>query len=247
MDVRGDFRLPLVAVSEKFLLVVQQLLVRLCGELEVGALDDGIDWASFLQLQARFETASNRSEDLNSHLTESTVNTLGHVNIVASCTSAAVSTFFSLDGDGLSWADGLTKFARDAALLSAWVSSEGVFTSESGAERSLLERVVNGGRFLEDVGKGDGEAASQLGEENCLSCAVGDVFELHAFLFGVHVDPATMSSTEGRVFILVFRRQSGHRSELRCWSEDLFSCEKSKFSVRLTAFAGNSAMAALLV
>lgn len=150
-----------------------------------------------------------------SHLTESTVNTLGHVNIVASCTSAAVGTFFGLDGDGLSWADGFTEFAGDAALFSAWVSSEGVFTTETGTERSLLERVVDGGRFLEDVSKGDGEAASQLSEENRLSCAVGDVFELHALLLGVDVDPPTMSWTERRVLILVLGRKCRHRSELR--------------------------------
>lgn len=146
---------------------------------------------------------SVRDEKSMSHLTESTVNTLGHVNIVASCTSAAVGTFFCLDGDGLSWADGFAEFACDASFFSAWISSEGVFTTETGAERSLLEWVVDGGRFLEDVGKGDGEAASQLGEENCLRCAVGDVFKLHALLLGVHIDPSTMGRSECRVMILV--------------------------------------------
>lgn len=48
LQVRSNFGLPLVAVAEKFLLVVKQLLVGLCGEFEVGSFHDGVNWASLL-------------------------------------------------------------------------------------------------------------------------------------------------------------------------------------------------------
>lgn len=41
LDVGGDLGLPLVPVAQQLLLVVQELLVRLSGELEVGALRAG--------------------------------------------------------------------------------------------------------------------------------------------------------------------------------------------------------------
>lgn len=49
LQVRGNLGLPLVAVAEKLLLVVQQLLVRLRGELEVGSLDNGVHGTGFLR------------------------------------------------------------------------------------------------------------------------------------------------------------------------------------------------------
>lgn len=49
LEVGRQLRLPLVAVVEQLLLVVEQLLVRLGRELEVGALDDGVDGARLLQ------------------------------------------------------------------------------------------------------------------------------------------------------------------------------------------------------
>lgn len=41
LDVGGDLGLPLVPVVQQLLLVVQKLLVRLRGELEIGALRGG--------------------------------------------------------------------------------------------------------------------------------------------------------------------------------------------------------------
>lgn len=49
LNVGGDFRFPLVSVVQQFLLVVQQLLVALRGELEVGSFDDCVHRASFLK------------------------------------------------------------------------------------------------------------------------------------------------------------------------------------------------------
>lgn len=46
LDVGGDLGLPLVPVVQQLLLVVQQLLVRLRGELKVGALRVGVQAAT---------------------------------------------------------------------------------------------------------------------------------------------------------------------------------------------------------
>ena len=41
LDVGGNFLLPPVSVVQQLLLVVEQLLVSLCGELKVGSLGEG--------------------------------------------------------------------------------------------------------------------------------------------------------------------------------------------------------------
>ena len=53
LDVGRDLGLPLVAVVEQLLLVVEQLLVRLGRELKVGPLDDGVDRARLLQTERK--------------------------------------------------------------------------------------------------------------------------------------------------------------------------------------------------
>ena len=69
-EVLGDGDLPLVAVRQELLLVVDELLVRLGGELVVRALDDGVHRARLLAVAA--------------------INTLGHVDIVSGGFAAAV-------------------------------------------------------------------------------------------------------------------------------------------------------------
>lgn len=54
----------------------------------------------------------------------------------------------------LSRADGLTQLTGDAALLSIGVATEGVLSTEAGRQRSLLKRVVDSGRFTEQVTHG---------------------------------------------------------------------------------------------
>jgi len=96
--VGGYLGLPLVSVVEQLLLVVEQLFVRLCGKLKVGALYDSVHRTGLL--------------------TETTVDTFGHVDVIASCPPAAVRSRLRFNGDGLSWADSLTQLAGDAAFLS---------------------------------------------------------------------------------------------------------------------------------
>lgn len=74
----------------------------------------------------------NNSINRTTLLAVTAVDTLGHINIISGCSSTTVFTFFGLDGDGLSWANGFAEFAGDAALFARGVATEGVFTAESG-------------------------------------------------------------------------------------------------------------------
>src|SRR4051812_30336556 len=70
------------------------------------------------------------------------INALCHVDVVARGAPAAIRAGLGLDGDRLSGADGLAQLARDAALLAAGVTTEGVLTAEARRQRTLLERVA---------------------------------------------------------------------------------------------------------
>merc|ERR1719508_170128 len=103
LDISSYLCLPLVPVVEKLLLVVEQLLVGLRAELEVGTLHNGVHGTSLLA--------------------EATVDTLGHVDVVSCGPPSSVLPLLSLDGDGLSRANGLTELARNAALLPTGVTT----------------------------------------------------------------------------------------------------------------------------
>lgn len=150
LNVCSNLRLPLVAIAQQFLLIVKQLLVCLCRKLKVRSLNDGVDRTSLL--------------------TESTVNTLRHVDIVTSRSSAAIGTLFSFDGDRLSRANCLTEFASDATLLTAWIATKCMLTAESRTQWSLLEWIIDGGRFFEDVSNRDSSSAEEFSPEDGLSC-----------------------------------------------------------------------------
>lgn len=66
-------------------------------------LYDGINWAALLAITA--------------------VDTLCHINVISGCSSAAVFTFFGLNGNGLRGADGFAELAGDAAFLARGVST----------------------------------------------------------------------------------------------------------------------------
>src|SRR5262249_56222922 len=69
-DVGGELGLPAVAVRQQLLLVVEELLAGLGGELEVRSLDDRVDRAGLLA--------------------EAAIDALGHVDVVARRGPAAV-------------------------------------------------------------------------------------------------------------------------------------------------------------
>jgi hypothetical protein len=77
-------------------------------------------------------------------LAVSTVDALGHIDIVTGRAAAAVLTLLRLNGDSLGRADGLAELASNAALLTSGVATQGVLTAESGGDGTLLEGVEDG-------------------------------------------------------------------------------------------------------
>ena len=74
-------------------------------------------------------------------LAVATVNALGHINIVTGRAAASILTLFGLNGNSLGRADSLTELASNAALFTSWIATEGVFATETGGDRTFLERV----------------------------------------------------------------------------------------------------------
>ena len=101
LDISSDLRLPLVSVIEELLLVIQELLVSLGAELEVGPLHDGVHGTCLLA--------------------EAAVDALGHVDVVSGGPPGSVRPLLRLDSDGLGGTDGLAQLAGDTSLLSGGV------------------------------------------------------------------------------------------------------------------------------
>ena len=112
--------LPAVAVREQLLLVVEQLLARLGGELVVRAHDDGVDRAGLLA--------------------EAAIDALGHVDVVAGRAAAAVGARLALDDDALRRADRLAQLAGDAALLAVGIAAQHVLAAEARAQAGPSRR-----------------------------------------------------------------------------------------------------------
>lgn len=214
LDVGRDLGLPLVAVIEQLLLVVEQLLVRLRRELEVGTLpgcetfsqdspDPPSPRAGGLAAPRGLSPRPDHLHDgvhRTSLLAEPAVDALGHVDVVAGGAAAAVGAGFGLDGDGLRGgdtagdtsappaaaggggagrkadlrgADGLAELAGDAPLLPGRVAAQRVLPAEPWAQRPLLKRVVDGGRFAEKVTQRHGQAwRKERGGDN-MFCGAG--------------------------------------------------------------------------
>lgn len=77
-------------------------------------------------------------------LAVSTVDALGHIDIITGRTAAAVLTLLRLNGNSLGRADGLAELASNAALLTSGVATQGVLTAETGGDGTLLEGVEDG-------------------------------------------------------------------------------------------------------
>jgi len=123
-QILRDLLLPLVSVREKLLLIIQQFLVRLGRKLKIRSLHNSIHRTRFL--------------------TKSTVNALRHINVIPRSSAGSVLTLLGIDRDSLGWAGGFAKFASDAALIAGRITAQGVFTTETGTQVTLFERVIDG-------------------------------------------------------------------------------------------------------
>lgn len=132
-------------------------------------------------------TVSGPQENPPAYLTKSTVDALGHINIVPGRPSASIGSLFRLDGDGLRRADSLAQFAGNAPFFATGITTQGMLTAEPRAQRSLLERIVDGGRLLENVSQSYGGTTEQFRPENGLRSTVRDVGHLHALFRVVYI------------------------------------------------------------
>src|SRR5262249_44165647 len=142
----GDLALPAIAIGEQARLVVVELLARLGGELEIRPLDDGVHRAGLLA--------------------EPAGDAFHHVDVVArGAPGAVVAPRTGLDRDRLRRADRLAKLAGNAALLAVGIAAQGVLAAKTRRQRTLLERIVEGGLGLEKVAHRQKEGADELLEE----------------------------------------------------------------------------------
>ena len=121
-------------------------------------------------------------------LAEPTIDALSHINVVSCRSPATVCPRLCLDCDGLCWTNGLTQLARDAPLLSIWVPPEGMLTTETWADGSFLERIVDGSWFTEKGTQGYSQATKQLSQEQCGGISIHDCFSIHSCFSYVNCD-----------------------------------------------------------
>ncbi len=76
-------------------------------------------------------------------LTESTINTLRHINIISRSSPTPIFSLFSLYGNSTSRADRLAKLACDTSLLARRISPQCMFSPKAWRYRSFLEWVIN--------------------------------------------------------------------------------------------------------
>src|SRR6202012_1347058 len=136
-----DLAFPAVAVGEQALLVVVELLAALGGELEVRALDDGIDRAGLLAHAA--------------------IDAFDHVDVVAGGAPRA-----AVDGDRLRGADRLAQLAGDAALLAVGIAAQRVLAAEARRQHALLVRIVERGLRLQKVAHREDDRLDEFPEED---------------------------------------------------------------------------------
>lgn len=181
-------RFPFIAIAQKLLLIIEQFFVRLCREFKIGALNNRIDWTGLLQMQHTMSFIWILVD--NNYLTKTAIDAFGHVNIVSRGAPAAIGAFFGLNGNCLSGANSFAKLARNATLLTAWITAKGMLTTEPWTQRSFLEWVINCGRLLKDVGQCDGKASKELTKEHCGSSTICDILHFHAQLLIVNINIA---------------------------------------------------------
>ena len=121
----------------------------------------------------------NNGIDRASLLTEPAVDTLGHIDVISCRSPAPVRSSLCLNSDSLGRADGLTKLTSYASLLPIGVAPQGMLPSETGADWSLLERVIYGGWFTEEGTECHSQSTEELCEEEGGCVSVHDTLSIH--------------------------------------------------------------------
>ena len=102
-----------------------------------------IDNKPCAQMPPELRLTFNNSIDRTAFLAETTVDALGHVNIISSRPAAAILSLLCFNGNGLGWADCLAKFASDTPFFTRGISTQCVFATEARGNRTLFEGIVD--------------------------------------------------------------------------------------------------------
>ena len=89
------------------------------------------------------------------YLTESTVNTLCHINVISCGSPAPICSWLCFNCDGLGWTHSLTEFASNASFLTRRIPPQSVLTTKPWTQRAFLKWVIDGCRLFEEVGQSD--------------------------------------------------------------------------------------------
>ena len=114
-------------------------------------------------------------------LTESTVNTFSHIDIITGGSTSTIFASFGLDGNSLCRANSLAKFARDATFISGWVSSQGVFATKARTQITPFKRIIDGNLWFDGDLEGKSETPENFCQEKNLRSSVEDCFPRSLF------------------------------------------------------------------
>lgn len=144
-QVLRNLSLPLVSVGKELFLVIEQFFPRFRRKFVIRTLHDRIHWTGFGA--------------------ESTVNALGHVNIVSCRTAGAILALFRVNRNGLRGACSFAKLAGNAAFLASRVAAQGVLPAEAGTQKSLFIRVIDRDLWFREYFSGQPKGAENFSEE----------------------------------------------------------------------------------
>src|SRR5262249_57088415 len=94
------------------------------------------------------------------------IDAFDHIDVVSGRSPRAIIAARSgFDGYGLSRADGFAQLACDAAFLAVGVAPQRVLAAKARRERSLFERIIQGGFALEEIAHPKQESQHELAKE----------------------------------------------------------------------------------
>lgn len=97
-DVSCELWFPSVTIFKQLCFIIEKLFMGNSCALKVWSFNDSINWTG--------------------SLTKSTINTLGHINIVFGSSSRSIWSWLTFDRDSLGWAGSSTQFTGNTSSIS---------------------------------------------------------------------------------------------------------------------------------
>jgi len=137
----------LISILNESFLRIQKLLSTLCSELKIRTFNNSINRASLL--------------------TQTTVNTLDHIDIVPRGPSSTIVTSRTrLNSYGLGRTDGFTQLASDTAFFTIWIAPQGMLTPKTRRQTILLKWIIQSRLRLQHVAHADKEGGNELQQKD---------------------------------------------------------------------------------